>query len=388
MQDSSFEHFHHPIAPRPHQPVQDAQEKIDRTITFMKANYESTISREQLASIAGLNPEHYSRMFRKYTGKRPMDYLAGLRMNLAKELLQHSTLTIVEIGQRVGYNDPYHFSRRFKQIVGVAPVHYAQSGTPKVIALNGLGHCQALGITPIAAATDHIGGYVKLAQHEQLTNISNALYPQLDKSLLQQLHPTSIITANEQMEKSLSDIASIIRINVLVDPIYTQLFDVANALNREKQAKEWVAQYDARCKVLRTQLFGAIGGARVAILRVREQLLQVYGMLNMGYPLYQSLQLAPPEKIAMQCMCNAYFHSSVITIEELPFYEAEHLFIVLQPDEGAYKQWNTIIESEAWKSFLAVRLGHVYHLDVANWLDNDPVSIQKQMEEAARLLTS
>lgn len=78
--------------------VQDARDKINRTISFMEKEYKRAISREQLAAIAELNSEHYSRIFRKYTGSSPMNYLVELRINKAKELLLHSTYSIAEIG--------------------------------------------------------------------------------------------------------------------------------------------------------------------------------------------------------------------------------------------------------------------------------------------------
>ncbi|GIP17234.1 hypothetical protein J40TS1_28760 [Paenibacillus montaniterrae] len=366
--------------------VQDARDKINRTISFMEKEYKRAISREQLAAIAELNSEHYSRIFRKYTGSSPMNYLVELRINKAKELLLHSTYSIAEIGHMVGYSDPYHFSRRFKQIVGVAPTHYAKSALPRIIALDGLGHCQALRIAPVAADIARVGGYISLDDSAHIQHISDALHPRLNYAVLQALRPAWIITANEAVQPDIEKLANIIHIDVLQDPIYAQLRQVAAALNRTKEAEAWTAQYEAQCKALRADVFASIGTERVAILRVREQLLQVYGVLNMGYPLYNSLQLAPPEKIAMQCMCNKYFHSSVITIDELPFYEAEHLFVVLQPDKGAYRQWQTMLQSSAWQRFLAVQKGNVHHLDVANWLANDPISIQRQMQEAAQLL--
>lgn len=368
-------------------PVQEARSKIDKSVAYMETQYGQVISREQLAAVAGLNPEHYSRIFRKYKGTSPMDYLADLRMEKAKELLKQGNRSIMEIGQAVGYVDPYHFSRRFKQVVGVSPALFAQQALPGIIALDGLGHCEALGAVPAAADLEQAGGYVRLRRSPQLKDISPAMHPQSLPSKLASLHPAVIITSRTELQQQLSHTSAVIGIDVLQDPIYEQLFQVAQGLGRMQEAADWVRQYEEKSAELRSRLFRAIGGERVAILRVREQLLQIYGMLNMGYPLYRSLQLAPPEKISMQCLCNAYFHSNVIEINELPFYEAEHLFVVVQPDQGAYRQWETIIRCSAWESFPAVRRGNVYQLDVAYWLANDPVSILHQMEEAAALLT-
>ncbi|WP_020617872.1 helix-turn-helix domain-containing protein [Paenibacillus daejeonensis] len=374
----------------PHTPIsrahvsQGAYAKLDRTIAYMEQEYRSVITREQLAELAGLNPAHYSRIFRKYKGNSPMDYLARLRMDQAKTLLLQTDLPITEIGQRVGYTDPYHFSRRFKQVIGVSPAGYAKEYQPRVIALDGLGHCLALGVKPLAADIAHAGGFVDL-DGTDIQDIGNSLRPRVDLGALAALQPATVLTANSELAQQLE--GEVVRIDVYQDPIYEQLPMVAQALGRSVEAKAWTAQYEAECAYVRTRLFGAVGGGRVAILRVREELMQMYGMLNMGYPLYHSLQLAPPDKIAMQCLCNTHFHSSVITVDELPFYEAEHLFVVIQPDAGARTRWQAMIESERWQSFPAVRMGKVYPVDVHNWLPNDPLSIVRQMQEAAAWLT-
>ncbi len=368
--------------------IQDSKSKIDRTVNYMEDHLAHPISREQLAAIAKLNPEHYSRIFNKYKGVSPISYLTGLRMEKAIELLQHSQHSISEIARMVGFTDPYHFSRRFKQVHGVAPTHFKKQALPRVIALEGLGHCQAIGINPIAANLAHANGYVRMPASGEIQNISCALTPNLDIKQLIALRPQTIVTSNPLLEQQLAkvDSVSVIKLDVLEDPIYKQLFAVAGGLDRELEARDWVEHYQVQCTELRLRLFGAIGCERVAILRVREQLLQVYGMLNMGYPLYHSLQLTPPEKISMQCICNVHFHSCVITIEELLFFEAEHLFVVVQPDNGAKKLWQGITQTEAWRNFPAVRSGNVHHLDVNKWLDNDPISISMQMHEAARKL--
>ncbi|MEI2400330.1 MULTISPECIES: AraC family transcriptional regulator [Paenibacillus] len=366
--------------------VQDSRNKINRTVVHMEEHFEEAISREQLAVIAGLNPEHYSRMFSKYKGVSPISYLTGLRMEKAMELIKHSQYSIAEIARRVGYSDPYHFSRRFKQLYGAAPTHFKKQAWPRVIALEGLGHCQALGVDPVAVNLEHTNGYLRVPESSQILNISPDITPKLDINQLLALSPYAIVTSNPLLEQQLVKVAPVIKIDVLEDPIYKQLFAVAEGLDRELEALAWVESYETQCTVLRSRLFGFMGGERVAILRVREQLLQVYGMLNMGYPLYHSLQLTPPEKISMQCICNVHFHSSVITIEELPFFEAEHLFVVVQPDDGANKQWQGITQTEAWRNFPAVRRGNIHHLDVGKWLSNDPVSITMQMHEAAEKL--
>ena len=48
-------------------------------------------------------------------------------MGIAKQLLNDKDLTIQEVAAAVGYNDPFHFSKSFKQTFGISPTDYRSS---------------------------------------------------------------------------------------------------------------------------------------------------------------------------------------------------------------------------------------------------------------------
>ena len=50
-----------------------------------------------------------------------MAALTEARMERARQLLANTRLSISEIGTQSGYRDPYHFSKRFKDMVGISP---------------------------------------------------------------------------------------------------------------------------------------------------------------------------------------------------------------------------------------------------------------------------
>jgi AraC-like DNA-binding protein len=373
------------FTPRSLSIVDEAREKIEKTIDYMKHHLSEPITREKLAALAGLNQEHYSRIFGKYKGISPGDYMTKLRIEEAKRLLVHSNKSILEISRLVGFGDPYYFSRRFKQMVGVAPSVYWKSPKQRIVALDCYGHCRALGIELIGAASHDISGYFTdgMGQAEDI-GIEDEPYFELDK--VRDLQPDVIITTRKDWELRLSDFASTVLLSVYEDPIYEQMFSIAKRLGKEKEALDWVRSYEEEASQLRGKVTERIGDGTVAVLRVREELLQIYGEMNMGYPLYHSLQLKPPEKSAQQSRINTYHHSSVITIEELPYYEADYLFVVLEPNSGAERIWEEIQASREWNAYPAVRSEQVYHVEVKRWLAYDPISIKEQMIEAASLL--
>jgi AraC-like DNA-binding protein len=67
---------------------------------------------------------HFAAQFRAATGFRPHEYLLRRRVQLAEELLRHSTLTIVEIALTVGFQTQAHFTTVFKRFAGNTPCQW------------------------------------------------------------------------------------------------------------------------------------------------------------------------------------------------------------------------------------------------------------------------
>ncbi|MBI4977092.1 MAG: AraC family transcriptional regulator [Spirochaetes bacterium] len=67
---------------------------------------------------------HAMTLFRKKTGRSPMQYLIDLRMRLAVQLLRTTTLSVQEISSQTGFEDPYYFSRLFAKKNGSSPAIY------------------------------------------------------------------------------------------------------------------------------------------------------------------------------------------------------------------------------------------------------------------------
>ena len=76
------------------------------------------------AAMCGMSVSRFAVVFKKATGKTPMEFLEDARMNDAKDILDKSTLIISEIAEAVGYSDPLYFSRTFRKHFGVSPTEY------------------------------------------------------------------------------------------------------------------------------------------------------------------------------------------------------------------------------------------------------------------------
>ncbi|WP_251551677.1 AraC family transcriptional regulator [Neobacillus muris] len=103
----------------------DTKQVIEETIDYISHHYHRAITLSDLAKMAGLSNSHYSRLFKKYIGYSPIEYVTHLRIDRAKELLAHSDRRIKEVSLSVGYEDELYFSRIFKKIVGVSPTQFS-----------------------------------------------------------------------------------------------------------------------------------------------------------------------------------------------------------------------------------------------------------------------
>ncbi len=82
------------------------------------------ISVEALAQMVGLSPFHFSRLFRNSVGLSPYAYYEKLRHQRARELLGSTNLTMSEIALRLGFHDTSQFARSFRRHAGCSPSTY------------------------------------------------------------------------------------------------------------------------------------------------------------------------------------------------------------------------------------------------------------------------
>ncbi len=75
----------------------------------------------ELATAAGLRTETVCRQFQRYLGTTPGRYLRAKRIRLAAERLNAPNVSIKEVAAALGFSDAFHFSRVFKQEMGVSP---------------------------------------------------------------------------------------------------------------------------------------------------------------------------------------------------------------------------------------------------------------------------
>ncbi|AJC59081.1 MULTISPECIES: AraC family transcriptional regulator [Streptomyces] len=91
-----------------------------------------SLSVAEHAARHGMTPAALRTAVRRGAGCSPKDYLLGIRLGRAKELLVATELPVAAVARRVGYDDPAYFSRLFTRRVGLAPARFRERQNRRV----------------------------------------------------------------------------------------------------------------------------------------------------------------------------------------------------------------------------------------------------------------
>lgn len=91
---------------------------------YLMEHYARKHTLEELGARFNMSACHLQKMFKRYVGQSPTDYLIGQRMLKAKELMRTTDKSIGEIASLVGVTNVGYFSRQFKQQEGLSPQEY------------------------------------------------------------------------------------------------------------------------------------------------------------------------------------------------------------------------------------------------------------------------
>ena len=95
---------------------------------YLQYHFHERVKLETLGQLTELNPQYLSVMFKKDTGCSITDYIRQLRISTAQELLRTTSMTVGQIAETVGYEDPLYFSRIFQKKEHQSPRKY-RNGT-------------------------------------------------------------------------------------------------------------------------------------------------------------------------------------------------------------------------------------------------------------------
>lgn len=97
---------------------------VRAALAYMEENCAERLTLGSVANHVFVSQWHLSKLINRHTGKNFFDILNQLRVNRAKALLRDPSLRVHEVAEMVGYADVAHFSKNFKRLTGKSPVAY------------------------------------------------------------------------------------------------------------------------------------------------------------------------------------------------------------------------------------------------------------------------
>jgi transcriptional regulator GlxA family with amidase domain len=90
-------------------------------IGAMETRVADLMSLDQLAAVTGVSPRQLNRLFQQNLGRTPMQFYREMRLDMARNLLRNSSLSLTEIGLATGFASSSHFSRAYSARFGGPP---------------------------------------------------------------------------------------------------------------------------------------------------------------------------------------------------------------------------------------------------------------------------
>lgn len=358
-------------------------------VKFVETHYREDLTREMMAERAGVSPEHFSRAFRKYTGRTFIDYLNLLRIRSAQCLVLTENCGMNALAHKVGFKDGLYLSRKFKTVVGNSPTVYRRK-RKRVAALN-LNHTAmliALGQIP------ELGVYTSWTEkkmHARNPQSGTALNPygHTPSSLydaVAEARPDFIINYSSASEnKKMLPLAPVIELPFRTMNWREQFRVIAEAINQRSEAERWLDCYDAQVERINKALGGNPGqrGSAIVWEIAEDRAFGCSGSYGRGaHILYDDLGFQPPDR---QWLSQGYLET---TIEDLALYPADFIFITGVPAcPNSRRRLRHLFRSPRWLELEAVRNKRVYLFqDPDLFCGYDPISTQAQLNLLAQRL--
>lgn len=110
----------------PDKAVSGSRKAYELTMATLQSDYRNLTSVADLAKRTGYSAEYLCRIFKQYHGDTPYRVLTQRKMTAAWLLLRDGRLQVGSVAREFGYQDPLHFSRVFRRVMGCAPSSVGQ----------------------------------------------------------------------------------------------------------------------------------------------------------------------------------------------------------------------------------------------------------------------
>ena len=114
-----------------YKPAAEPPSPVRRMLDYIDRHETDTIRIEQLAQACEKSPSQVERIFRAELGMPPYRYILNRKLEIAKQLLRETGMSVHDIAGYLSFEDEFYFSGLFRRKVGVAPSKYRRSPNDK-----------------------------------------------------------------------------------------------------------------------------------------------------------------------------------------------------------------------------------------------------------------
>lgn len=367
-------------------PEAGARAALERTLAYMDTHYAEPLTIERLAQMAEISPKYYVDLFKKAYGRSAIDYLTEVRLNEAKRLIARSEARLSDIAHRIGYQDEFYFSRKFKQHMGMPPAAYRKSKRLKIAAYmpHITGHLIALNRHPHAAPLHPKWTPSYYAEHRHDISLHLNAY-MADRDWRSDIHALAVsvphlIVATDAVSpaerEALAPIAEVLLLRES-DSWREQLRQLSDRLGERDEAEAWLDRYERRRAAAGRQLRKAFSSERILVLSYRRDRFTAWPIRGiaelLGDELGLSLAGAPAEA------------GRAMTLEDIAAIDADWLWMNIKQESATLVRWRAIEASEAWQNLPAVRRRRVRLLSSDPWREYSACAMERKLEDLLRI---
>lgn len=365
------------------------ESSIQEAVIYIEENYQKSITRVELARLAGFNTSYFSTLFAKKLGWGYSEYLNRVRIDRAKEHLLSSSMTIGEIALAVGYANGEYLSRKFKQITGMSPGEFRTRAVPmRIAAFQFVGALLALGVKPVATDAELARDTLLLREELQDVPLVTGAYEGGELGSVKAdlvLVPTYFYHIPGRM-KRLEKIAPVLALEWdKLDPL-SEIRLIGKLVGREREAEQWIVNYQAQVEESRQELRELIDrGDTIAVYELRNDGIFIWDRTARGaYNLYDALGLSPPESVRRDVLTPG--RHLWITDDMLPEYTADHMLVIdARDDQDAYHERSL---PGRRTSVFDLTDGDVYMLSHREFWSSDGLALERQLRIQTECLLS
>ena len=100
--------------------------RVEQVTRFIASHVDQPLSLRELVGFTQLSPATVWRLFREHLNTTTVRWIRNVKMERAKTLLRTRRLSVARIGELVGMDDPFYFSKGFKARTDRSPTQYRQ----------------------------------------------------------------------------------------------------------------------------------------------------------------------------------------------------------------------------------------------------------------------